>query len=94
MARTPLTPPVADHAPDAGTLTDYDRDHLITYLRLLDAEADGADWAEVARLVLGLDPQGESEKSRAVWVSHMRRAHWMRDSGYEHLLRESQDGKP
>lgn len=92
MARTPLTPPVADYAPDAGTLTDYDRDHLITYLRLLDAEADGADWAEAARLVLSLDPQGEPEKSRAVWTSHLGRAHWMRDSGYEHLLREGQDG--
>jgi hypothetical protein len=24
----------------------YDEEHLLTYLRLLDAEADGADWRE------------------------------------------------
>jgi len=31
-------------------LTAYDHEHLVTYLRLLDAEADGADWQDVARI--------------------------------------------
>ena len=26
----------------------YDQEHLVTYLRLLDADAEGADWREVA----------------------------------------------
>ena len=50
------TPHVADRAPDDDGLTPYDDDHLITYLRLLDADAEGADWCEAARLVLALDP--------------------------------------
>ena len=39
-----------------SVLTGYDEQHLITYLRLLDADAEGADWREVARIVLHLDP--------------------------------------
>ena len=51
MPKPSLTPKVADTPPTAGTLTAYDEEHLITYLRLLDADAEGADWAEVARIV-------------------------------------------
>jgi hypothetical protein len=42
--------PVADQAPTVDELTEYDLGHLVTYLRLLDADAEGADWREVARL--------------------------------------------
>jgi hypothetical protein len=42
--------PVADVAPIEPFLTGYDMDHLVTYLRLLDADADGADWREVPGL--------------------------------------------
>jgi hypothetical protein len=38
-------------------LTGYDHQHLVTYLRLLDADAEGADWQEVARIVLHLEPE-------------------------------------
>jgi hypothetical protein len=31
-------------------LTTYDEEHLVTYLRLLDADAEGADWRDVARV--------------------------------------------
>jgi hypothetical protein len=31
-------------APSDSVLTVYDEEHLITYLRLLDADAKGADW--------------------------------------------------
>jgi hypothetical protein len=48
MPEPPLDPPVADQAPTAGDLTGYDHEQLVTYLRLLDADAEGADWAEVA----------------------------------------------
>ena len=44
MKRPPLDPDVADTAPIAPTLTGYDQEHLVTYLRLLDADAEGADW--------------------------------------------------
>lgn len=32
--------------------TDYDVEHIVAYLRMLDANAHGADWCDVARLVL------------------------------------------
>ena len=44
----PLDPDVADTAPSGSVLTGYDQEHLVTYLRLLDADAEGADWREVA----------------------------------------------
>jgi hypothetical protein len=52
MQSPPLDPPVSDRAPTERILTAYDEQHLVTYLRLLDAEEDGANWQEVARIVL------------------------------------------
>jgi hypothetical protein len=43
-------PDVADKAPNDPTLTVYDEEHAVTYMRLLDAEAEGADWQEVCRI--------------------------------------------
>ena len=91
MQAPPLNPPVEDNAPDATLLTGYDERHLVTYLRLLDAEADGADWQEVARLVLHIDPAQEPERARRAWESHLARAKWMTEKGYRHLL---QGGAP
>ena len=56
MLPPPLDPDVADTAPSDSILTAYDEEHLITYLRLLGADAEGADWHEVARTVLHLEP--------------------------------------
>jgi hypothetical protein len=56
MQKPPLDPDVADTAPSDPVLTVYDEEHVITYLRLLDADAQGADWRDVARVVLHLDP--------------------------------------
>ena len=41
MQTPPLDPDVADTAPSDSVLTVYDEEHLITYLRLLDADAQG-----------------------------------------------------
>jgi hypothetical protein len=57
MQKPPPDPDVADTAPSDSVLTVYDEEHVITYLRLLDADAQGADWREVARIVLHLDPE-------------------------------------
>jgi hypothetical protein len=76
-------------APDADGLTAYDQEHLVTYLRLLDAEADGADWKEAAQIVLNIDPSKEPERARRAWESHLARAKWMSESGYRHLLRSA-----
>jgi hypothetical protein len=56
MQKPPLDPDVADAAPTDLILTPYDHEHAVTYLRLLDADAEGADWQEVARIVLHIDP--------------------------------------
>jgi hypothetical protein len=77
---------VADSAPHDDVLTDYDRQHFATYLRLLDAESEGADWAEVARIVLNIDPQEQPARARRAWESHLARAKWMTEHGYRHLL--------
>ena len=64
MQKPPLDPDVADTAPSDPVLTVYDEEHLITYLRLLDAEVDGADWRDVARIVLHINPEHESDRAR------------------------------
>jgi hypothetical protein len=64
MQKPPLDPDVADTAPSDPVLTVYDEEHLITYLRLLDAEFDGADWRDVARIVLHINPEHESDRAR------------------------------
>ena len=57
-------PPIAETAPTSAQVTDYDRAHLPTYLRLLDATSEGAPWEEVARIVLDLDPALEPDRAR------------------------------
>jgi Uncharacterized conserved protein (DUF2285) len=87
MQTPPLNPEVADIAPSDPELTSYDKEHLMTYLRLLDADAKGADWREIARVVLHLDPEHESDRVRRAFESHLSRAKWMTEHGYRHLLR-------
>ena len=89
MPNSPPDPHVADQAPRDSEVTDYDREHFPTYLRLLDAETEGADWAEVARIVLQIDPTDEPERARRAWESHLARAKWMTEHGYQQLLRGS-----
>ena len=86
MPRASCMSPIADRAPSDDGLIDYDHQHLIVYLRLLDAEAGGADWREVARIVLDLDPDGDPVGAHRTWESHLGRARWMTTSGYAHLL--------
>ena len=87
IQKPPLDPHVAGGAPSASTLTAYDQEHLVTYLRLLDADAEDADWREVARIVLHIDPDSEPERARHAFDSHLARAKWMTAHGYRHLLR-------
>jgi len=78
--------PFEDTAPSEQTLTEYDRRHVKLYLRLLDAEADGADWREAVEVLFGIDAGHEPERARHVHDSHLQRAHWMAQTGYRHLL--------
>jgi hypothetical protein len=87
MKKPPLDPDVADLAPTDSVLTTYDEEHIITYLRLLDADAEAADWREVVQLVLHIDPRLEPDRARHAFDSHLARAKWMTEHGYRHLLR-------
>lgn len=69
-------------------MTPYDRLHLISYLRLLDAEAEGADWREVSRTVLKRDSR-TSPDARECHRSPLDRAKWMSCTGYWLMHRDS-----
>lgn len=87
MPRIEMNPAIADEVPWSNTVTDYDEAHFIVYLRLLDASADGATTEEMCRIVLDIDPAKEPERARKALDSHLRRARWMTEQGYRHLLR-------
>lgn len=76
--------------PDSAALTDYDREHVKLYMRLLDAEADGADWREVVSILFKLDPSSDPERARHIHDTHLARARWMTEHGYRQLLRGTQ----
>ena len=78
---------IAALAPSEAVLTGYDQAHAVTYLRLLDADSEGADWREVSRLILGCDPEKDPKCARQTYDSHLNRARWMTTNGYVHLLR-------
>lgn len=79
-------PDFRDEPPDGPKLTDYDRTHVKLYMRLLDAEADGADWREVVALLFRLDPDDDPKRARHLHASHLSRARWVTDQGYQQLL--------
>lgn len=87
--RPQLDPDVEDEAPSGSDITPYDEQHYVTYLRLLDASRDGADWREVARIVLHRDPVGDETRSRRCWESHLARAQWLAGSGYRRILEQA-----
>ncbi|SEF15821.1 Uncharacterized conserved protein [Rhizobiales bacterium GAS191] len=88
-------PNVADLAPTDATITVYDESKAIVYLRLLDAEAEDADWREVARVVLHRDPDEDEARARRWYESHLARAQWMSEQGYQQLLRgRDRDDEP
>jgi hypothetical protein len=67
MQFPPLDPPVSDVAPAERSLTGYDQRHLVIYLRQLNADAEGADWQEVARIVLHIDAEREPVRAKRAW---------------------------
>jgi predicted secreted protein len=78
--------PFQDCPPDKPHVTGYDEAHLSDYLRLLDAEADGADWREAVSIIFDIDVAREPERARLIHRSHLARARWMTEIGYAYLL--------
>ena len=79
-------PRFQDRPPDKPHLTGYDETHLTDYLRLIDADDEGADWCEAVSIIFGLDPIAEPERAKCVHDSHLARARWMTEVGYAYLL--------
>ena len=81
MSKPLLDPDVADVAPNEPAPTAYDEQHVITYIRLLQAEGEGADWRQVTRIVLHIDAEHEPDRARNAYQSHLARAKWMTEQG-------------
>ncbi|RVG25667.1 DUF2285 domain-containing protein [Sinorhizobium meliloti] len=73
-------PPLTDR------VNEYDEAHFSSYLRLLDADAEGADWREAVKIIFGVDPDAEPDRARRIHETHLARARWMTQEGYRHLL--------
>jgi hypothetical protein len=80
------TPAIADSAPSEAHLTEYDRAHTATYLRLLDAAKQGAPWEEASQIVLGIDPHREPARAKRAYDTHFTRARWLTEHGYKEFL--------
>jgi Uncharacterized conserved protein (DUF2285) len=87
------TPPILDAPPVADAITSYDESHFVTYLRLLDADIEGADWREAVSIIFGIDPEAEPARAQQVHSSHLNRARWMTESGYRLLLEKHRQQK-
>jgi hypothetical protein len=81
MSKPPLDPDIAAVAPTDSALTVYDEQHVVTYARLLQAESEGANWREVVRTVLHIDPDREPDRARNGYESHLARAKWVTEQG-------------
>lgn len=72
--------------PQSDDLTSYDERHLVTYLRILDAVEEGADWKEIAEVIFGFDSDADESVTKHQFESHLARAKWLSASGFSHLL--------
>jgi len=67
-----------------GPVTAYDRRHLALYAALLDADAAGQAWQEVAVTVMRIDLADAG--AEACWRSHLERARWIVGEGLASAL--------
>lgn len=81
-----------DEPPSGDGATEYDRQHAGLYLRLLDADAQRANWREVVKVIFGLDPTADFARARRVYDNHLARARLIAASGHRDLL--APKGKP
>ena len=80
-----IDPPKADH------VTPYDERHFVTYIRLLDAATEKADWKEAVSIMFGINVEVEPTRAKAVHHNHLARAQWMTTTGYKDLLAKARE---
>ncbi|MDX8450241.1 hypothetical protein [Mesorhizobium captivum] len=76
--------PLAPEVPWSDSVTAYDREHFMIYMRFLDFAADS--YEEMAEKILEIDPQREPERARNAARSHLDRANWVMTTGYKDLF--------
>ncbi len=82
-----MNKPLRDDGPPlTDQVNEYDEAHFATYLRLLDADAEGADWREAVKIIFDIDPDVDPDRARRIHQTHLARARWMTKQGYRHLL--------
>jgi hypothetical protein len=74
-------PAIAEQAEWSESITYYDRQHIVTYARLLTAEREGLDWQDAVREILLQDPRRNPKEARICWESHLERARWISTEG-------------
>ena len=77
---------IATEPSESESITDYDRRHLATYLSLFYAAGEGNSDDEMARNILMLDPEKEPHRAYQALESHLKRARWLAECGYQSLL--------
>ncbi|MFK4397087.1 DUF2285 domain-containing protein [Bradyrhizobium elkanii] len=78
--------PPRDIAPSDQTLTPYDREHAVTYMRMLEVDAECADWRVVAEIVLRINPKREPQRARRAYETYLARAKWMTSTTLAELV--------
>ncbi len=76
-------PVVAEKAEWSEVITLYDRQHFVTYARLLRAEREVVDWRDGVREILLQDPDKDPRQARICWESHLERARWIASEGLQ-----------
>lgn len=64
-----------------GDVVLYDRQHLLIYAELVDADDAGVSWRDGALGILGIDPIDDPDFAHCAWVSHLARARWIIGDG-------------
>ncbi|MEO1168735.1 MAG: DUF2285 domain-containing protein [Pseudomonadota bacterium] len=82
----PLFPTVRDLAPNCPYVTEYDRQHFFTYARLATAHNEEWEWRQGATEILRLDIEKDEDAVERCYLSHVERALWIADEGFEQLL--------
>ncbi|MBV2147520.1 hypothetical protein KRZ98_04365 [Sphingobium sp. AS12] len=72
-----------DREAPRGDVVLYDRQHLLIYAELLDADDAGLMWRDGATAILGVDPDVNPDFARCCWQSHLARARWIIGDGLQ-----------
>lgn len=77
-------------APTVEIVTEYDRCHLLTYARLLDADRNGMQHYEAPEEILDIPPTCDPDMWLDCFLSHVDRAQWIVAQGISEIVKGPQ----